>query len=501
MKVAIYSRYSTDSQDVTSIAGQTANCESLCVREGFEIAGRYADEGISGNDDQRPEYRKLLAAMERGEYEAIICDETSRATRNQAELHRLVAELRFRDQYLITCDGVDTRSEGAEILLSVKAAIDTMESRKIGYRTHRSLRERHKAGHAAGGRIYGYTTVQDGEYRKRVIDPEQAAVVQKIFEWYAEGDSAKTIARKLNEAGIPSPSGKPLGWPHTTIIGCRSKASGILRNSIYVGRPAWGKRMNKRRPGTANKLQKRRPEAEWDIFEDESLRIISDDVWNKVKARLDRPARAVKNGRPPRYLLSGLIKCASCGGHYTLFNGRSYRCSSQQNGRDSFCSQTRHLYRPKLERRLLGGIKEQLLAPELVKAMAKQIRQRAKAPRRDNTAEIKKLDKQIADVVDTLVTVGKSAALTAKLKELEARRDRLANQATVTPMVAGAEDTWKRIAADLEDLKDYAEPDQVEKARSIIHKIVGEVVVEEAGEAVQIHASVTGCNDGAQERT
>jgi DNA invertase Pin-like site-specific DNA recombinase len=505
VRVAIYSRFSTDTQDATSIAGQVANCEALIAREGFEIVGRYADEGISGNDDRRPEYQKMLRDLEAGKVEAIVCDETSRITRNQAELHRLVAELRFRDQYLISCDGVDTRSESSEIILAVKSAIDAMESRKIGYRTHRSLRERHKAGHAAGGRIYGYTTIQDGDYRKRVIEPDQAEIVRQIFDWYAAGDSAKAIARKLNEAGIPSPNDKKLGWPHTTIVGCKTKASGILRNTIYIGQPAWGKRINKRRPGTANKIQRRRPQSEWDIIHDESLRIVPDDIWQKVQARLNQRRRFTKTGRPPVYLLSGLIKCADCGGHYTLFNGRSYRCSSQSNGRDTFCNQRRHLYRPKLERRLLGGIKEQLLAGDVVKEMARQIRKRAKAPKRNYAAEIAKLDRQIESVVDTLVSVGQSRALTARLKDLEGHKADLvvaSQAASMQPILAGAEDTWKKIIGDLENLKDYTTPDQIEEARRLIRDIVGEVVVEETTDNVSIHAGLLiGCKDGAQERT
>ena len=114
------------------------------------------------DDDNRAGYQDMLKALKRGDFVGIVCDETSRITRNQAELHRLVAELRFHDQFLITCDGIDTRSETSDLVLSVKAAIDQMEGRKIGYRTYRSLRERHKAGHSAGGRAFGYTSVEDG---------------------------------------------------------------------------------------------------------------------------------------------------------------------------------------------------------------------------------------------------------------------------------------------------------------------------------------------------
>ncbi len=93
MKVAIYARYSTDLQDKTSIDGQVANCEALAARESLQVVARYQDEGISGNDDNRPGYQQLLADLEAGKFVGIVCDETSRITRNPSELHRLLEEL------------------------------------------------------------------------------------------------------------------------------------------------------------------------------------------------------------------------------------------------------------------------------------------------------------------------------------------------------------------------------------------------------------------------
>jgi hypothetical protein len=204
-----------------------------------------------------------------------------------------------------------------------------MEGRKIGYRTYRSLRERHKGGHCTGGRIYGYTSEQDGDYRRRVIEPEQARVIQEIFERYAAGESAKRIVRDFNEREIPSPGSywrnrkrRSIGWSHTTLLGCHTKASGILRNPIYAGRENWNKRKNKKVPGTGLKIQHRRPDAEWVEFRNESLRIVSDDLWERAQERL-RAARAraaTRNmrGRPAKYLLTGLLKCDSCGSHYVV---------------------------------------------------------------------------------------------------------------------------------------------------------------------------------------
>ena len=521
MKVAIYARYSTDLQDKTSIDGQVANCEALAARESLRVVARYQDKGISGNDDNRPGYQQLLADLAAGKFVGIVCDETSRITRNQSELHRLVAELNFRDQFLISGDGIDTRSESSELLLAVKAAVDAMEGRKIGYRTYRSLRERHKAGHCAGGRIYGYSTEQDGDYRRRVVDAEQATVAKEIFERYANGESAKTIVRDFNERGVPSPGSywknvkrRSIGWSHTTLLGSQTKASGILRNRIYKGVDTWNKRVGKKRPGTGKRIQKLRPESEWIGVLDESLRIVSDDLWDCVQARL-RTARAStspenKRGRPPRYLLTGLLICDSCGSHYIVRNGKDYGCSSQGNGRDALCDQRIMIKKGDVEQKLLNGIKEQLLDPEFSKAMAREIRRRAVSKPSNSTTkkEFSKLDRQINDLAETICEVGRSDILTEKLRDLEERKEWLTSQVaarrTPSKLVTGASDKWHDVVSNLENLRHYATPDEMESARAEIREIVGEVLMIERGAHVFAKTKLNenmGFNSGAQKRT
>ena len=91
--MASYYRELTDLQDKSGSAGPSANCEARAGREGLEVVATFTDEGISGNDDSRPQYQAMLKELSSndGKFEGIVCDETSRITRNQAELHRLVA--------------------------------------------------------------------------------------------------------------------------------------------------------------------------------------------------------------------------------------------------------------------------------------------------------------------------------------------------------------------------------------------------------------------------
>ena len=524
MKVAIYARYSTDLQDKTSIAGQVANCEAISSREGFHVVARFQDEGRSGNDDRRDGYQTMLEALKRGDFKAIVCDETSRITRNQAELHRLTAELRFRDQFLITADGVDTRAESSELILAVKAAIDQMEGRKIGYRTYRSLRERHKDGHSAGGKIYGYSSIEDGDYRRRIVDEEQAAIVREIFERYAAGEGVKSIARDLNERRIPSPGSywnnkkrRAVGWVHTTLCGSHSKASGILRNPIYAGRCTWNKRKGKKVPGTGQRIQQRRPEVEWVEFQDESLRIVSDTVWNKVQARLMQSRLNAhannKGGRPPRYLLSGLLTCASCGGSYVLRNGRAYCCSSHTNGRNSLCEQRRTLARVKVEGSLLAGIKKELLSASAIKEMSKRVRSRLRQAKRPDIAGLKRdlklTEKQIDNVVESLSNIGTSDALTARLRQLEHDKaaiiSRLATDAEPVQMVPDVGKRMRQIVKTIENLPMNPQRDDalMDKARAALRGYLGNVTVVEDGDGVfaQVELGRTCITHGAEKRT
>ena len=515
-KVCLYSRYSTSGQDRTSTAAQLADAEALAAREGLAVVATFSDEERSRYDDGRPAYQKMLASLQRGEFAGIVAAETSRISGNPAELHRLVAELRFREQFLLTVDGIDTRDETSEILLAVKSAIDSMEGRKTGVRTYRSLRERHKEGHAAGGRTYGYGLVPDGDYKRRVVDQAQAEIVREIFERYANGESAKTIVRSLNERRVPSPGAawkslkrRAVGWSHTTVLGSYAHASGILRNSIYVGRTTWNKVKGKKVPGTDRRIQKRRPESEWIEYHDERLRIVSEELWLAVQARLATARRRNHatnlRGRPARHLLTGFLVCGVCGAAYVVRNGRHYTCSSQTNGRDSFCTQRRYLGHKAAGAELINGIMAQLSEPGVELEYAGAAQDEAGTliqSAGQGTDDVAALDRQIADLADTIIAVGKSDGLTTKLRELERRKRALTQRtANVSRPVIGAVEEWRTVVANLRSLADYSTPGELEIARARLAEYVDEVVITEQPDGVFGRVKLAGYKGGAQERT
>ncbi len=140
-----------------------------------------------------------------------------------------------------------------------------------------------------------------------------------------------------------------------------------------------------------------------------------------------------------------------------------------------------------------------------VRAMEKQIRKQAEAPKRNFKAEIATLDRQIQIVVESLVAVGNSDALTTKLRELESRRADVASAAkeNPSPLVVGAADKWAEIVADLENLRTRATPGEVETARGLLREIIGEVTITEKPDGIFAYAKLgaTGYKAGAQKRT
>jgi site-specific DNA recombinase len=147
----------------------------------------------------------------------------------------------------------------------------------------------------------------------------------------------------------------------------------ILRNERYRGVVHWNASEWRKDPDTGRRNRVARPKEEWISHVDESIRIISDDLWERAQRRT-RPAKndaRLMTGGKPKYLLSGLLRCDLCDAHYTITNATSYGCSSYHDGHA--CSNSILVRRDRAENILLGPIRDDLLKPERVARMAKEM--------------------------------------------------------------------------------------------------------------------------------
>ncbi len=523
MKAAIYARYSTDRQDKTSIERQVHNCELLAKQNGLRVVEIFKDEGISGSDNSRPEYQKLKEALKAQKVQFVIADESSRISRLPAELHSLVAEMEFNDQYLLTGDGIDTREESADWLIAIKTMADKQESRKISSRTYGSLRERFEKGFSAGGRPYGYKLVSTGDYKQLVVDQATGPVVERIFEGSSAGMSDRQIASMLNEDGIPSP-GKSRNrnskgvrtdgkWMHSTI-------RAMLRNETYIGSLVWNKYQWRKKPGTSKRVKRVRPESEWIRVDRPELRIVDEDLWEAVQARNAAKSKAAakqrargKNsgGRPYSRLLSGMLKCSECGYQYTLASRYDYSCASHRNGGQHACSNSIRVKRVLAESVILSAIKDQLLSDDMIEAAQRHMRDYIKslkqqARERNGDSELHRrelatIERKIGNATDAILDGGldSSDSLADALRDLEVQKEQiLAKIAEATPpeldalpdMVPEAIERYRSEVGRLEQLSDTARPEQIARARTALKNLLGEIWLQPNGDHLVAHVEL-----------
>ena len=245
----------------------------------------------------------------------------------------------------------------------------------------------------AGGRCYGYQNVPDedptriGEYGrpfvrgvKRIINPEEKPIVERIFLLYDNGFSFDKIAQALRADGVPAPRpprrNSVRGWSQDGI-------SEILRNPIYIGQYIWKRTTSVRDPRTRQMRTRPVPEAEWIRSYRPDWRIISDDLWSRVQARraLRKHIGVRKLGglertkRSEKYLFSGLLFCGLCGGTIRIVDTDSdtvrYGCGTWRD--KGACTNATRIRRDCLEQQLLAWFTCDLPQSDRIDRVAKSV--------------------------------------------------------------------------------------------------------------------------------
>lgn len=444
MKAALYARYSTLGQSEASIEDQLRECRDFAKRQGFSVVDEFHDAAMSGNESNRPGYQRMLAAAREKRFDVIVAHELSRLSRNEAETHSLREELEWLGVHIVTAtDGIDTRQASMGILLSVKSAMARAELKQAADRTHRGLKGRVLAGRSGGGKCYGYDS-NDG---MRSVNKEQASMVVWIFERFRDGGSTRAIANELNARRVPSPGAS---WNRTARRSdgrwMQSAVYNMLRNRIYVGEVVWNRRQSRKKVRSGKRGFAARPKEDWIVQKDESLRIVGDELWTIVHARIAQRTRemgdavkrglskhqalAVGKGRAPKYLLSTLLVCESCGSKLVIAGakGASYACSGWLNGGESACSARVRVAREKVEDRVLEGLRRDLLSDEAIaeynKALRSALKDRRKAAdagRQASETRRKELEQQVARLVDGIAAghLPADGAVGARLRAAE----------------------------------------------------------------------------------
>ena len=412
LRAVTYARYSSKMQRESSIEDQQRNVHERARREGWSIVADYADRAISGSDSTRPQYLAMQAAARRGEFDVLLIDDLSRLTRDSAEQEKTIRMLEFRGIRLVsTADGYDSTSKARKMLRGFKGLANEQFLEDHAERVYRGQKGQALKGRWNGGRPYGYRLKRQVDESRRdqygdaarigtVLqrDPVMAKVVQEIFQRFTDGDSTAMIARALNARGVPSPGStwrrevrRCAGWMSSAV-------RVILQNPLYTGQQRWNTSQFVRDPESNKHVRRARPKAEWVVNENPALRIVSDELFQRAQARFHTCADGdvrLKSGGKPKHLLSGLLKCGTCGRSYTMGGAHSYVCGSVRSGA---CDNHVRVRRDHLENVILGPVRDGLLAPDRVKRMAKEMEAEFARRIRDNATRAEAAPKELQDL-------------------------------------------------------------------------------------------------------
>jgi DNA invertase Pin-like site-specific DNA recombinase len=440
-KVALYARYSSDHQRDASIEDQLRICRSYAEKQGWTITDSYSDRAISGASLIRPGIQELIADASKGCFQVILAEALDRLSRDQEDIAGLFKRMSFAGVKIITL------SEGEISFLHVglKGTMNAIFLQDLAEKTRRGLRGRIEQGKSGGGLCFGYDPVRSIDARgepvrgERRINQAGAEVVRRIFRDFAAGSSPRSIARQLNADGVPGPSGRT--WMDTTIRGHASRGNGILNNELYIGRLIWNRQRFVKDPDTGRRVARPNPKEEWIVQGVPELRIVDQDLWDKVKHRQATIKSARGGGqqnhfrdrRRPRHLFSGMIKCGQCGGGYAMISSHRLGCSTRRN--KGTCTNDLTIRRDELEMRVLAALRERLMAPALFEEFCTEFTRAVNVARMAQSAglegartELARVERQIGSLIGAIKDGLYQPSMKVEMEKLEARKAQLAEQ-------------------------------------------------------------------------
>lgn len=424
----LYARYSTALQSQASVEDQLRTLRDRAAREGWHVVGEQADRAISGTVRDRPGLNAALAAIDSGAATVLLAESLDRISRDQEDLARLFKRVRFAGARIVTL----SEGEVGTIHIGMGGTMSALFLEQLADKVRRGHVGRVKAGRVPGGLSYGYRKLRaygdDGEPERglREIDPDQAAVVQRIFEDYAADISPAVIARSLNAEGIPSPRGGL--WRANAITGSRKRANGILHNRLYIGEITYNRQTFRKDPDSRRRVSRPTAEEARVVQPVPELRIIEQDLWDRAQARLstycNRPPQAAR--RKVR-LMSGKLRCAECGGPVIIISTDRWGCSAHRQ--TGTCSNGATITDSKLQARVWAALRRDLLHPDVVAAYLEEFRATWAEERRRRIATRADTDRQLRDItaqqdriVDAIVAGIPAEQLKARAEELQRQR-------------------------------------------------------------------------------
>ncbi len=369
-QAAMYLRLSKEDKiakscsDVGEVAGRDGNLKSesnsignqrelirafIHEQQDIELYDIYVDDGYSGGNFDRPEFKRMINDIEAGKINCVIVKDLSRFGRDYIESGRYIQKIfpDFGVRFIAITDRYDSvKADTGEsgIVLPVKNFINDSYCRDISTKVKSQFGVKRKNGECiAPFALYGYRKAENNKNRL-VIDEYAAEIVRKIFSWKIEGRAVSAIAEKLNELGILSPKEykKSVGYNYkggfsgaVKSMWSSATVKRILTNEMYLGHMVQGKteKINYKLKKSAEK-----PKEDWIKVENTHQAIISEDNFHIVQNLLKTDGRVSPVSKKNSFF-TGMLFCGDCGeqmirrvNRYKNTQRVYYICSSKNRG-------------------------------------------------------------------------------------------------------------------------------------------------------------------------
>lgn len=331
-KTALYVRLSVEDngKDSDSVENQTTLLEEYVAAHSYlKKVALFVDNGYTGTDFLRPEFNRMMEAVQAEMVDCIIVKDLSRLGRNYIETSQFIEKICpfYNLRFIAVNDNYDTATVTSEGQLSanLQNIFNDYYAKDISRKVTSALQAKMERGDFIGNYApHGYR--KDPENKNHlIIDPETAPVIRQIFEWRAEGVSYMGINKRLNEAGVPSPGQYKLSQgietnnnkKKRTILWNKHMVTEILKNIVYIGHLAQKKGSQCLYGGIPYHITS---EDEWIVVKNTHEPIISEELFDKVQqvnnAALERhKSNAGKYDHLPKAqnIYGKKFTCAGCG--------------------------------------------------------------------------------------------------------------------------------------------------------------------------------------------
>lgn len=282
-RAVIYARYSPGpNQRDESIEGQVRECKEIAKKHGLMVIHEYIDKRLSGTNDDRPDFQRMLRDADRGLFDVVITWKNDRFARNRYDSAIYKQRLKRNGiKILYAKEHIPDGPEGI-ILESMLEGMAEYYSANLSQNIRRGQRENAlECKHVGGSIPLGYKLDADKRY---ILDKETAPLIREIFTRYNAGENIITICTDLNKRGYLTARKKPFN---------RSSLHRILANEKYIGIYRF----------------------EDVVVPDGVPRIITDDEFQAAAARAARNKKSKRNTPEAtvEFMLTGKIFCGHCG--------------------------------------------------------------------------------------------------------------------------------------------------------------------------------------------